>query len=217
MRQKLSVTAILLVLVIVLGILAVSTRERKHPLSFPESLDLVVVTVDGRGLALRELAFYIAYEEQRMEADARVYNPQNTAEYWNIYTNYTFFREKGKQTVMDMAVHDEIFYQMAMKENLTLTAEEEAYLANSQYDFLSDLESGQRESLGVSEEVLKESMRRLALAEKYQYLLAEINNKDFDAYSITGTAYQRMLEEHDYEIDASIWDRIRFGSITVDH
>lgn len=217
MRQKLSFTAVLLVLVIVLGISAVYTRAQKRPLSFNESLDLVVVTVDGRELTLRELAFYIAYEEQRIEADARVYDPEDTGKYWRIYTNHTFLREKGKQTVVDMAVHDEIFYQLAMTENMELTAKEETYLANSQYDFWSDLEEEQRESLGVSEDVLKESMRRIALAEKYQYLLAEMKNTDFEEYSVAGAAYQRMLEEHEYEVDASIWDRIRFGSITVDH
>lgn len=217
MRQKLSFTAVLLVLVIVLGISAVYTRAQKRPLSFNESLDLVVVTVDGRELTLRELAFYIAYEEQRIEADARVYDPEDTGKYWRIYTNHTFLREKGKQTVVDMAVHDEIFYQLAMTENMELTAKEETYLANSQYDFWSDLEEEQRESLGVSEDVLKESMRRIALAEKYQYLLAEMKNTDFEEYSVAGAAYQRMLEEHEYEVDASIWDRIRFGSITIDH
>lgn len=217
MRQKLSVTAVLLVLVIVLGISAVHARAQKRPLSFPESLEKVAVTVDGRELTLQELAFYIAYEEQKMEAEARVYNPKNTGEYWNLYTNHTFFREKGKQMVIDMAVHDEIFYQLAMSEEMELTADEESYLANSQYDFWSDLEEEQRQALGVGEDVLKESMRRIALAEKYQYLLAEMNQKDFEEYSVGGEAYLRMLEEHTYEVDESVWDRIRFGSITVDH
>lgn len=60
-------------------------------------------------------------------------------------------------------------------------------------------------------------MRRIALAEKYQYFLAEVNQKEFEEYSVGGEAYLRMLEEHIYEIDESVWDRIRFGSITVDH
>lgn len=217
MRQKLSVTAVLLVIVIVLGISAAHAWAQRRPLSFPESLEKVVVTVDGRKLTLQELAFYIAYEEQKMEAEARVYNPGNTGEYWNLYTNHTFFREKGKQMVIDMAVHDEIFYQLAMNEEMKLTADEELYLANSQYDFWSDLEEEQRQALGVSEDVLKESMRRIALAEKYQYFLAEVNQKEFEEYSVGGEAYLRMLEEHIYEIDESVWDRIRFGSITVDH
>lgn len=217
MRQKLCFTAILLVIVVPLGISAVRNGKMKQELSFPDSLEEVAAVVDGRELALRELAFYIAYEEGKIEEDARIYNPGNTDEYWRIYTNHTFLREEGKKTAMDMAIHDEIFYQLAMTEGIELTKEEETYLANSQYDFWSDLEEEQRERLGVEEDVIKESLRRLALAEKYQYLLAEIQNRDFEDYSISGRAYQKMLEEHECEICDAIWDRVDFGGITVNH
>ena len=75
-----------------------------------------------------------------------------------------------------MAVHDRIFYAMAEKEGITLEEEEEKRLSNSQYDFNSDLEEEQKEWLGVSEDELNESMRKLALAEKYQSIYAQIKN-----------------------------------------
>lgn len=217
MRQKLTFTAIVIALVIMAFIVAYREQESKQKLSFPDSLELTAVTVDGKVLTLRDMAFYIAYEEGQIEQDAKVYNPDNTGEYWNLFTNHTFIRSAGKQTAMDMAVHDEIFYQLAMTEGLELTEEEETYLVNDQYDFWSDLEEGQRKRLGVSEDDVKSTMRKLALAEKYQYLLAAMNNKDFDEYSITGAAYQKLLEEHDYELDTATWDRVPFGSITVNH
>lgn len=217
MRQKLTFTAIVIALVIMAFIVAYREQESKQKLSFPDSLELTAVTVDGKVLTLRDMAFYIAYEEGQIEQDAKVYNPDNTGEYWNLFTNHTFIRSAGKQTAMDMAVHDEIFYQLAMTEGLELTEEEETYLVNDQYDFWSDLEEEQRKRLGVSEDDVKSTMRKLALAEKYQYLLAAMNNKDFDEYSITGAAYQKLLEEHDYELDTATWDRVPFGSITVNH
>lgn len=217
MRQKLTFTAIVIALVIMAFIVAYREQESKQKLSFPDSLELTAVTVDGKVLTLRDMAFYIAYEEGQIERDAKVYNPDNTGEYWNLFTNHTFIRSAGKQTAMDMAVHDEIFYQLAMTEGLELTEEEETYLVNDQYDFWSDLEEEQRKRLGVSEDDVKNTMRKLALAEKYQYLLAAMNNKDFDEYSITGAAYQKLLEEHDYELDTATWDRVPFGSITVNH
>lgn len=217
MRKKLCVTAVLLVLLVVMGAQSIQNGLQKQDLVFPEALEEVAVTVDGRELTLQELAFYIAYEEGQIEADAYIYNPEDTGEYWRIYTNHTFLRKEGKKTTMDMAIHDEIFYQLALAEGIELTEEEEEHLANDQYDFWSDLEEEQRDALGVSEDVLKESMRKIALAEKYQYLLAETQNKEYEAYSFTGTAYENMRKEHDCEIDESVWNRVNFGGITVKH
>ena len=217
LKAKFCLTAVLLLLVIVLGVMAFQRGRMRQKLSLPDSLELVAVTVDGRELTLRELAFYIAYEEGQIEEDARIYNPEDTGEYWKIYTNHTFFRTLGRDTAMEMAVHDEIFYQMAAAEGIELTEEEERRLANSQYDFWSDLEEEQRERLGAGEEDLKESMRRLAYAEKYQGILAEMEGGRFEEYSISGQAYQELLEEHSVEINAGVWERVNFGGITVVH
>lgn len=217
MRQKLCFTVVLLAIVAFSGIVCFREGWQRQKLSFPDSLDKVAVIVDGRELTLQDMAFYVAYEEGMIEEEARIYNPKDTGEFWKIFTNHTFFRKKGKQTAMDMAIHDEIFYQLALTEGMELTEEEEIYLSNSQYDFWSDLEENQRERLGIDEDALKESMQKIALGEKYQYLLAEMENSDFEDYSISGAAYQRMLSEHEYEIEDAVWDRVDFGGITVDH
>lgn len=217
MRQKLTLTVVLVILVIVSGFAAYKKQERSQKLSFPDSLDMTVAVVDDEKLTLRDLAFYIAYEETEMEKTAEIYNSENTGEFWRLFANHSFFRSEGKQAALDMAVHDTIFYQLAIEEGLELTGEEERYLANDQYDFWSDLEEEQRESLGVSEEDLRETMRKMALAEKYQYLLAAMEEKEFEEYSIGGDAYQRLLEEHEVELDETTWERVPFGSITVDH
>ena len=126
MRQKLRFTAVLVVLVIILGTASYREQGKRQKLSFPESLDLVVVTVDGKPVTLREMAFYIAYEEGNMEDAAIIYNPDNTDEYWQLYINHTFLREQAKQTVVDMTIHDTLFYQMATAEKITLSEEEPA-------------------------------------------------------------------------------------------
>ena len=217
MRQNLRFTVVLLVIVIILGVLSVRERLRTRDIVYAESLDEVVAVVDGQELALRDLAFYVAYEEGQLERDARLYDHSDTGAFWRIYTNATYLRQEGKDIVMNMAIHDAVFYRMALEEGLTLSEEEEQFLANDQYDFWSDLEEEQRTRLGVSEEELGESMRRLALAEKYQYLLSEMENVEFAAYSFNGTAYERLLDAHAYTIVESIWERVPFGSITVDH
>lgn len=206
-----------MVIVVVLGVLSFFEYRGKEKLVFADSLDEVVLTVDGRELTLRDIAFYIAYEEGEIEKAARVYNPKDTGEYWKIYTNHTFIREEGKQAVLDMAVHDEIFYQLALAEGMELSEEEEAHLVNDCYDFWSDLEEDQRLALGVTEEVLAESMRKIALAEKYQYLLAQMKQKSVEEYSFSGQAYEKLLEKHAYAVEENVWERVPFGSITVNH
>lgn len=217
MRQKLRFTAVLVVLVIVLGTASYREQGKRQKLSFPESLDLVVVTVDGEQVTLREMAFYIAYEEGSMEDAAIIYNPDNTDEYWRLYTNHTFLREQAKQTVVDMTIHDTLFSQMAAKEGVVLSEAEEQYLANEQQDFWSDLTEEQRERLSVSEETLDETMRKMALAQKYQSILAEMEQVDYEDYSIGGMEYEKLLAQHTCELDETTWDRVPFGSITVDH
>ena len=173
--------------------------------------------MDGEQVTLREMAFYIAYEEGNMEDAAIIYNPDNTDEYWQLYINHTFLREQAKQTVVDMTIHDTLFYQMATAEKITLSEEEEQYLANDQQDFWSDLTEEQRESLSVSEDTLDETMRKMALAQKYQSILAEMEQVDYEDYSIGGTEYEKLLAQHTCELDETTWERVPFGSITVDH
>ena len=157
MRQKLRFTAVLVVLLIILGTASYREQGKRQKLSFPESLDLVVMAVDGEQVTLREMAFYIAYEEGNMEDAAIIYNPDNTDEYWQLYINHTFLREQAKQTVVDMTIHDTLFYQMATAEKITLSEEEEQYLVNDQQDFWSDLTEEQRARLGVDEETIDAS------------------------------------------------------------
>lgn len=217
MKQKLQTTAVLLVIVILLGMISIREYDSRRDLVFAESVEEVVLTVDERELTLADMAFYIAYQEREIEQSARIYNREDTDEYWNLYTNHTFLREEGKRAVIEMAVHDEIFYQLAVEEGIELSAEEEEHLANDQYDFWSDLEEEQREALGVEQTILAESMRKLALAEKYQYLLAAMEQKQFEDYAFSGQEYLEMLEEHTYEVEEFIWDRIRFGGVTYHH
>lgn len=217
MRQKLQFTVILLVIVMGLGVWSFFEYRNKQELIFAESLDETAVTIDGYALTLKDIAFYIAYEEQKIEETARIYNPENTSEYWNIYTNHTFLREEGKQTVLEMAIHDEIFYQLAIENGMNLTVEEEKHLANDWYDFWGDLEEEQRVALGVTEKNIAESMRKIALAEKYQHLLAEMEQKEFEVYSVYGQTYEKLREEHDCVVNEEIWARVPFGSITVNH
>lgn len=217
MKRKLRVTVILLMLVAVIAVAAKMDRERKQELIYAESLDVVAVTVDDVELTLRDIAVYVVYQEKTVQKDAVVYDYEKPSKYWNAYTNQYFVRSLAEKSVRNMAVHDEIFYQMALAEGLVLDEQEEAYLLNEQKDFLMDLSKEQMERLGVTEDDLLEALRKIALANKCQSILAQSNGLYYEDYDYTGAVYELMLSEHDVKVDESVWDRIAVGNITVNY
>lgn len=217
MRQTTKFVALLLVLVVALGVYTMRTGKRENYMDYKENLDLAVAIVDGDEILLRELAFYIAYEEGMIEKYATIYDAQDTGAFWRIASNQTVIRVESKEAVMDMAVHDFILYELARAGGVTLGEEEERLVEGAQTDFWSDLDEEQKEALGVEREEIDESIRRVALAEKYQTILAEVQGVKYEEFSFNGEAYKRMLEEHEFEIYEDVWNKVNFGGITVDH
>ena len=117
---------------------------------------------------------------------------------------------------MDMMIHDVIFYEMAVEDNVTLTQEEITYMENQKSDFWSDLEEEGWIRLGVSEDEITQTFEMMALAQKEQQLFADKMGVDFREYNINGDSYQELLSEHTYEINEKLWERINFGNITLD-
>ena len=95
-----------------------------------------------------------------------------------------------------------------------MTAEETSYMENQKIDFWNDIEEG-RERLGVSEEEVEETFRKIALAQKRQQILAEEMGVDKEEYDIKGDMYQELLEDHTYQINETLWKRLNFGNITI--
>lgn len=217
MKRKLRVTIVLLGLVIMLAIVARQDRLRKQDLIYADSLEVVAVTVDEVELTLRDIAVYVAYQEKTVQKDAVIYDYEKPHKYWNTYTNQYFVRSLAEKSVCNMAVHDEIFYQMALEEGLVLDEREEAYLSNEQQDFLMDLSEDQMKRLGVTEEELMASMRKIALANKCQSILAQSNGLYYEDYNYTGAVYELILAEHTVKVEESVWDRIAIGNITVNY
>ena len=216
--QKIKKVLVVSIIAAVFIVIWVMSYDSKKMLVFRDSLDKVVVTVDGKDLTIKEIAFYVAYEETTIEEQAYVYDPEDTGAYWKLHIDGQFIRVAGKQAALDMAIHDEIFYELAQKEGLTLSEEEQVALNNKESDFWSDLTDEQKEKLGVTEDQIKETITHLALAEKYQNFLAEQSVDDFyDSYSISGENYQKILDEHSVKVRDKVWDKIDFGSVVVNH
>lgn len=217
MKERTKTTVLFVVLIMAVAFAAHKQQLNRMDLVYAESLDKVALTVDGVELDLRDMAVYVAYQEKIVQQDAVVYDSEKPHKYWNAYTNQHFVRSVAENAVKDMAVHDEIFYQMAVAEGVELDATEEEYLANEIQDFLMDLSEEQRARLGVEEADIVTGMHKIALANKYQSIFAQMQNVEYAEYDYTGASYEELLAEHTIDENEKVWDRISVGNITVNY
>ena len=196
----------------------ISMGDGRGPLNYNEHLDDAAVTIDDEEVTFRDLAFYILLEERKVEEQAKVYNKDYTKDFWNLYTNETFIQSASKDVVIDMAIHDHLFYQLAVAEGMdTLSAEEENDLAYAINDFWEDLLDVQWEKLPCDEETINQQIRLAAIAEKYQNYIAEKEGPTQAAYNYDGYYYGLIKDEHSVKINKKLWDKFVLGDITLKH
>ena len=215
--QKKRIWFITILILLVLLLISLFVSERRGKIVYRDYLSEDILTVDGEKLQLGDLAMYIAYEELKVEDEAAAYDYYDTNKYWNLHTSGRFVKEVAKTHVIEMAVHDEIFYRQAMAEKLTLDEKEEEQLRSRQEDFWTDMTEEQRERLGVDKAEIDRQLEKAALAQKYQNQIAAENNSDFDGYSAGSEPYEQILKEHKYKLNEKLWDRVDFGNIILNH
>lgn len=220
-RSCVLVAALVLGSVVLLVMAAFIYSKRGNPtdwLVYSKSLDTVAVEVNGQELTLRDMAFYIAYDEMIVEEQAEIYDSEDTSRYWNVMTNGVFIRQLSKENTMKKAIHDEVFYQMAMGEQLELTKEDEERIAEIQHMFWNSIMYDKKlERLGVTEDDLNTAIRKIGIAQKYQGVYAQLYQTDMEDFDIGGEEYEKLLEDNEYHINKAVWDRVNYGDVTLEH
>ena len=215
-RKKYLLTVFLLVLAITLFVYGQTAGARRKNLDYAASLEMTVVIVNGQEMTLRDLAYYVAYEEALVQKQAWVYDPEHPSKYWNVHIDGNFVRTSAKKTAVQMAIHDEIFAQMAEKDNIILTAEERSDADRAGMFFWEDLvEDEKAERLGIKECDMISMFERMALSQKYQSIYEQLQGKKSGAYNLEEDAYQKLLKQQSFEICESVWKRIHFGNVTL--
>ena len=189
---------------------------RQKTIEFREHLDDTVLSLDGEKYPLRELAFYVAYEEQLVQEQALAYDPTDPNSYWNTHMNGYFIRIRARDEAMNQAIHDLIFYDMAIDMGMELDQEEIDYATGRSEDFWMDLGETGQTRLGITQAELTEDLLRMALAQKYQQLYAAMQDVPEEDYDVSGAAYETLLGEHTYKIKDRIWEGISMGHVTLD-
>ena len=216
--QKLLKPAVFVICIGVVLYALLTMSMGRGPLDYNAHLDDTAVTVDSEKVSFEDLAFYILFEERKVEEQARIYNHDYPKDYWNIHTNDTFIQLEAKEVVMGMAIHDHLFYQLAVNEGMDiLSTDEEDSLEGSITDFWEDMLDIQWEKLPCDQETINEQIRIAAVAEKYQDYLAKEYGPSQAAYKYDGYYYSQILEEHDVQVNSKLWDKLVLGDITLQH
>lgn len=209
-------TFVLVLVLIGIGIYSFSQDGRGSKIDYATNLDTVAAVVNGEELNLRELAFYVYYEESQVEKQAVIYNPENPNKYWNTRTDHTYIRTAARNAAIQMGIHDTIFYQMAMEEKIELTDGERELYETRLSDVWADLTDDNKESMmGIDYEDIAETMLRMTYAQKMQYIYAELQNGAYGDYDFSTDTYQAFLESVDYSIVPDVWSRVDFGNVTI--
>ena len=216
--KKWCITAILLLILAGMAGYSYSKGQTKEKLVYAEELGRVAATVNGKTLTLRDLALYVAFEEAEVERQAYIYNPKDTNIYWNLHANNTYIRKAARNAAIQMAIHDELFFQMSQEEELSLSEEEEVALAEKTEEFWTELtDYGKDERLGINRGNIEFTMRKMAYAQKMQYIYANVQGMDEEDFEFSSDAYLAFLEEQDYSISEEVWGRVDFGNVTLTH
>ena len=209
---------IIVAILLLTGVLSVYSYTRKEPKVYAEEVDQVLLTVDDRTLTVGDLAYYIIAEEQHIEQQARIYDMEDTNRYWSIrLKGMSFLKSEARRLVIETAVHDEIFYQMAKEKGVILDEDEQRLLESRQYDIWSDLTEEQQAALGVTKKALWKRMGEIALAQKYQIEYGMEHSVIAEDYEVDGEGYAELLKEHHYHVNETLWGRLPFGNILYDH
>ena len=184
--KRYKITIVLLVLTIVMGVVAYNTRIGREDIVYKESLDMVVATVEGTEITLRDFAVYVAHQEAQVQEQAIIYDPEDTRKYWNVHTDGTYISHAARNEAMSMAIHDALFYQLSLNFDITFTDEEMQILENDVDDFWNDLVDEEKEKrLGITREDVYNTMYKIACAQKCQMIYAKMHSvsyEDMDFY-----------------------------------
>lgn len=215
-RKKYIITAVLFAALFGLLVYGRSIGLSRAKLIYSQSLDLAAAEVNGSRLTLRDAAIYVALEEAQVEREAYEYNPEAPKEYWNTHVNGIYIRVAARNAAIQMAIHDELFYQLAREEGIELSGSEEEHLAQAARDFWSDLTAdGKAGRLGVSEEDVCAAMRKMAYAQKYQDIYAAMEGASYEDYQFGEARYEELLKTQKYRIYKDVWGRVDFGNVTI--
>lgn len=200
------------IIFISIGLFALTHDKEFHYL---DHLDETFVTVDDHKLPLRNLGFYIIYQETLGDSMAYEYDSEDNGKFWSRRANGTFISTYARQGAVSMAIHDEIFYQQALEHGTTLTEAELELTEQRLQDYLNAIKVEQLEAVALTEDDIRTAIQKIALAEKYMMQYAQETGHYYEEYNITGDAYFDILQQHEIKENKYLVNKLSLGKISI--
>ena len=201
-----------------MALVANASRLSREEIVYSKSLDMVLATVEGEEITLRDFAVYVAHQESAVQDQAYAYDANNTRKYWNVRTEMGFISQVARNEAMSMAIHDELFFKLYQELKIELTEEELALIKNDADDFWSDLVDEEKDTkLGITSEDVYQTMYKIACAQKAQMVYAGIKSVDYQDMNYSEEVFLAFLENYEYEVNDNVLGRLDFGDITLEH
>jgi len=220
-----------IVIIIIVAVIIVALGQIYTILTtfhYEDHLDDTVITIDSTEITLREFGYYIYDIEAYVQEQALQYDSENPSHWWNTHfaagLDSTYICDYAKETAINSCVCDEIYYQLAIQNGLSLDETEKSYAAdeaNQTYEQMNDYQLG---VTGLNADIILEYRLKQALATKYAQTLLE--TVDFSSYeddpntllSGNGDYFQDViLPDHTVTENSKILDNLYFGKITVNY
>lgn len=205
---------VIFVVTAAVGVLAFRSA-RKSRFAVEEHLQSIIVEVDGQPITLKEMDFWILDTETTVQEQAVQYDAGQPEKYWRARVNSRFVNQMVKEGIIDTVIHDEIFYRMAERDGITLTAEELSVVEDKAQLYYRELTEEQKATLQISKEDILSAMQKIGTAEKYaSYFCVEQQCAPEDA-AVRGDVYLQELSHHEYEVNWDVWSRVKIGTLTI--
>lgn len=226
-ETKKGVIIVLVAITVILTLLGLDAwYKHNNKFVYEEHLDDTVITVDGAQVSLRELGYYIYYVEEKIDKQARLYNPEDPLDYWNTYFNSGleggYISEMAEDTILGSCVCDLIYEKMALEKGYKLTPEEKKAAAEGAKAVISSMKDEQIATTGLTEEVVTEILERKALVLKFaKEYFEEVDFTGYSGYreelvSYAGDYYQKeILPSHEVVYEYDIITELHIGRITT--
>lgn len=118
MRPKHLVSIVLIAVVLVMLMRNNNSMTNARPLVYRESLDEVAAQINDETLTLRDMAFYVGYEEYQIQQEALVYDPDDPNRYWSMRVEGGFMNAVARKNAMQMALMMNFFIRWPWRKAL---------------------------------------------------------------------------------------------------
>ncbi len=200
-----------------------SKEINENAFVYADNLDKQIFSIssddsDTMSVKLKDFSYYIIVSESNTQTQAFFLNEDDAVNFWRLKTSpVKNIHSEVKDLCIETCIKDYILYMEALKNNITLTNDEEDYLSETSYEIYSSLTGEQVDITEIELEDIVNAQRKIFLAEKY--ILSMVDNSTVSSrteLSCKGTYYlEEIKPQYTVKENDNILNELIFGTITV--